>query len=185
MPNFSKPMLKRKKLPSVLPFKKWPAWAPEPPEAQGGRLGPRAGAVSEWSPAIKSLFKKWPVWAPEPPEAQEGRFGPRAGAASEWSAAIKSNSKTGRLGPQSLQRPRTAVLAVGPERPRNGPPLLKVIAKLAGLGPGASRGPGRPVWPCSLGGLRMDSGYSKCISNIASWEPITIGCPGQPLSNTL
>ena len=100
-------------------------------------------------------------------------------------AAIKSNSQTGRFGPQSLQRPWTAVLALGPERPQNGPPLLKVIAKLAGLGPGASRGPGRAVRPCSLAGLRMDSGYSKCISKIACWEPITIGCPGQPLSNTL
>ena len=75
---------------------------------------------------------------PEPPEAVDGHFGPRAGAASEWSPAIKSNSETGRLGPESLQKIRTSVLAVWPERPRNGPPLLKVIAKLAGLSPGAS-----------------------------------------------
>ena len=74
---------------------------------------------------------------------------------------FKSNSKTGRFGPQSLQRPWTAVLALGPERPQNCLPLLKVIAKLAGFGPRASRGPGRPFWPSGGSGLRMVRSYCK------------------------
>ena len=53
-------------------------------------FGPRAGAASEWSAAIKSLLRKWQLWTAEHPEAQDGRFGTEAGAAPEWSAAIKS-----------------------------------------------------------------------------------------------
>ena len=53
----------------------------------------------------------------------------------------------------------TAVLALGPERPQNGPPLLKVITKLAGLRPRATRGRGKPFWPSGRMGLRNAHRY--------------------------